>query len=329
MTDPHSPIPADSACAARDAGTAPAAGSGSPATGEDAGRGWATGVLAALAVAWLAAILWSVQGTLAGSSGVQALNQAALALPSVVSAALVAGVAVGYLAAHLLGPRIPRIAAGLAGGLVTGLVVAVLILVGYGTNPSLIVLAAGVGSASLLGGAISALRPSAVVGAATAGALAWFLLGLAQAAFYNRLLGIFGAAGSAGSRVDATHRLALTAAVVGGVVAGLAAYRYLRPRAEGSRWPAYLAAGAGPGLLLLLAGLIALAAGARLRSLAAASSEADRAALYWSSNVGINTAMVVMFVGAITAMIAFGRTLRPETPPAGPETPPADRDQTS
>jgi hypothetical protein len=325
MTDPRSLMSADDAPAGPDADVDPAAEHVDPATEHvdpatgGAGHGWVPGVLAALAVAWLAATLWSVHATLAGSGGVQALNQAALALPVVVTASLVAGVAVGFAAVQLLGPRMPRIAAGLGGGLVTGLVVAALILVGYGTSSALVVLAAGVGAASLLGGVVSVARPPAVVGGAVAGALAWFLLGLMEGAFYSRLLGLFGAGQSAASRVGASHRLALTAAICGGILAGLVAYRYLRSRAEGLRWPAYLVAGAGPGLLLLLADLVTFVVGARLRSLAGASSEADRAALRWSGDVGLNTAMVVLFVGAITATIAFGRTLRPETPDTGPD----------
>jgi hypothetical protein len=324
MTDQRSLMSADDA--APDAGrgaddAAPDAGRGADDAAPDAGRGWVPGVLAALAVAWLAATLWSVHGALAGSSGVQALNQAALALPFVVTASLVAGVAVGFAAARLFGPRVPRIVAGLGGGLVTGLVVAALILVGYGTTSALVVLAAGVGAASVLGGAISAVRPPAVVGAAVAGALAWFLLGLLEGVFYNPLLTVFGAGGSTASRVSASHRLALAAAICGGILAGIVAYRYLRRRTAGLHWPAYLAAGAGPGLLLLLADLVTFVAGNRLRSLAAASSEADRAVLAWFGNVGLNTALVVLFVGAMTATIAFGRTLQPR--------PEAEPDQTS
>jgi hypothetical protein len=290
-----------------------------PMGADGSGRGWGVFTLAALAVAWLAATLWSVHATLGGSHAVQALNQAALALPVVVTSSLVAGVAVGSVAARPLGRRVPRIVAGLGGGLLTGLVVAALILIGYGTTSALVVLAAGVGTASLLGGAISAARPPAVVEAAVAGVLAWFVVGLLQGAFYSPLLTVFGAGNSAASQVTASNRLALAAAIVGGVLAGIVAYRYLRPRAGGLRWPAYLAAGAGPGLLLLLATVVTLVAGGRLRSLAAASSEADQAALGWSSAVGLNTTMVVLFVGAITTTIAFGRTLQPETPETGPD----------
>ena len=285
---------------------------------DDRPAGWAVFVLAGLAVAWLAATLWSAHATITGSGGddVLALNRAALTLPSVIIASLVAGVAVGLAAIAVLGrrgralTRIGRLATGAGAGVVTGLIIVALILTSYGTGSSLVVLATGVGAASVIGGAISAIPPDAVVGAAVAGTVAWFLLGLVQGALNDQLLGLFGAGNSAASRVHATSRLLLTVALTGGIVAGLVAYRYLRPRGEGLRWPAYLLAGAGPGLLLVLANLVALVGGARLRELAAASSEADSAALHYIGTAGLNTALVVLFIGAITAMIAFGRTLK-------------------
>src|SRR5262249_7218386 len=149
--------------------------------------------------------------------------------------------------------------------------------------------------------------------------VAWFLLGLVQGALGDELLGLFGSGTSAASQVHATSRLLLTVAVSGGVLAGLVAYRYLRPRAAGLRWPAYLAAGAGPGLLLILANVVARIGGARLRGLAAASSGADSAALHYIGTAGINTALVVLFIGAISAMIAFGRTLKGPEAPTGPD----------
>jgi hypothetical protein len=277
---------------------------------------WPVFTLAALAVAWLAAMLWSADAAITGFGGDEmiALNRAALALPTVVSASLVAGVAIGLVAIRLAGRRLctatARVAVGAAAGLVTGLVVAGLILTRYGSAPSLVVLAAGVGAASLLAGLVSAIRPAGIVGGAVAGTLAWFLLGLMQGVLNDRLLSLFGAGQSAASLVHATSRLLLAVAVSGGIVAGLVAYRYLRPRAAGLRWPAYLAAGAGPGLLLLLANLVALVGGARLRALATASSDADGAALRYIDTAGVNTALVLLFIGAVTALIAFGRTLR-------------------
>jgi hypothetical protein len=288
-----------------------------PAPGDDRRAGWPVFVLAGLSVAWLAATLWSAHATITGSGGddLLALNRAALVLPSVITASLVAGVAIGLVAIGLLGRRgralshLVRLAVGFGTGVVTGLVIMALILTSYGTGSSLVVLASGVAAASAIGGVVSAIRVDAIVGAAVAGTLAWFLLGLVQGALNDQLLGLFGAGDSAASRVHATSRLLLTVALSGGILAGLVAYRYLRPWADGWRWPAYLAAGAGPGLLLVLANLVTLVGGARLRALAAASSEADGTALHYIGTAGLNTALVVLFIGAITAMIAFGRTL--------------------
>lgn len=289
-----------------------------PEPGDDRRAGWPVFVLAGLSVAWLAATLWSAHATITASGGddLLALNRAALALPSVITASLVAGVAIGLVAIELPGrwgralSPLVRLAVGLGAGVVTGLVIVALILTSYGTGSSLVVLAIGVGAASAIGGAVSAIRVDAIVGAAVAGTVAWFLLGLVQGALNDQLLGLFGAGDSAASRVHATSRLLLTVALSGGILAGLVAYRYLRPRADGWRWPAYLAAGAGPGLLLVLANLVTLVGGARLRALAAASSEADGTALQYIGTAGLNTALVVLFIGAITAMIAFGRTLK-------------------
>jgi hypothetical protein len=250
-----------------------------------------------------------------------ALNSAVLALPTVISASMVAGVAVGFVAVEYAGRRLgrdalpTRLGAGAAAGLVVGLVVAALVVTGYGSGASVVVIAAGVGAASLIGGLFSVVRPAGVVGAAVTGTLAWFLLGLLQGVLNDQLLRLFGAGGSAASRVHATSRLLLTVAVSGGIIAGLSAYRYLRPRMAGLGWPAYLAAGAGPGLLLLLANLLALAAGARLRTLAEAASAADSVALRYIGTAGLDTALILLFVGAVTAMIAYGRTLKaPEAP---------------
>jgi len=288
-----------------------------PEPGDDRSAGWPVFVLAGLSVAWLAATLWSAHATITGSGGddLLALNRAALALPSVITASLVAGVAIGLVAIELLGHRRAlsrpvRLAVGLGAGVGTGLVIMALILTSYGTGSSLVVLATGVAVASVLGGAVSTIRVDAIVGAAVAGTVAWFLLGLVQGALNDQLLGLFGAGDTAASRVHATSRLLLTVALSGGILAGVVAYRYLRPRAGGWRWPAYLVAGAGPGLLLVLANLVTLVGGARLRALAAASSEADGTALHYIGTAGLNTALVVLFIGAITAMIAFGRTLK-------------------
>jgi hypothetical protein len=76
--------------------------------------------------------------------------------------------------------------------------------------------------------------------------------------------------------------------------------------------------------------LVAFAGASRLRSLAGGSSEMDRFALTFVNTASLNTALVVLFLGAITAMISFGRTLRPAESagdePASPDDQPASPD---
>jgi hypothetical protein len=289
----------------------------------DGARGRAPLALAGLAVVWLAATLWSANATISDFTGgdVFALTRAALALPVVATSSLVAGVALGLAAVEFLRVRLPRLLVGALVGLVTGGAVAGLMLVGYGTGRALLVFAVALAAASTAGGLLGGLRPAPVVGAAVAGTFAWLFLGLLQGVFNDLLLNLFGAGDTPASRVTATSRLLLTVALVGAMAAGLTAYRYLRPRGDGLRWPAYLVAGAGPGLLLILANVVALAGGARLRALAELVSDTGHVTFDYVGVAGVNTALVVLFVGAITAMIAFGRTLR------GPS--PADSDQTS
>ena len=116
------------------------------------------------------------------------------------------------------------------------------------------------------------------------------------------------------SQVRATSWLSFVVSVVGGLVAGLSAYGYLRRRDTGLRWPAYLAAGAGPGLLILLSDLVTRVGGARLLAVAGSVGADDRAAIGYLGTARLNTALVVLFVGALTTVIAFGRTLKPAGP---------------
>jgi len=266
-------------------------------------------VLAVLGVAWLAATLWSAHATISEftTGDLVSLTRAALALPIVVTGSLVAGVALGLVLVPL--SPLPRLATGATVGLVVGLAVAALILIGYGTSSALVTFALSLAAASTVGGLISGLRWPEIIGAALAGTLTWLLLGLVKGVFDDKLLDLFGAGDTPASRVTATSRLLLTVALVGALAAGLVAYRYLKPRGHGLTWPAYLLAGAGPGLLLLLANLVALGGGARLRAIAATVDGASTP-MTWTGLAGVNTALVVLFVGAIAAMIAFGRTLK-------------------
>src|SRR5262249_44540276 len=108
----------------------------------------------------------------------------------------------------------------------------------------------------------------------------------------------------------ASGRLSLVVALVGGVAAGAVAYRWLRRSRDTQRWPAYLVGGAAPGLLLLLAELVTLVGGAQLLRIAGSVSAADREVIAYLSGARIETGLVVLFAGALTTVLAFGRTLR-------------------
>jgi len=275
-------------------------------------------IVAALALAWLAATLWSANATIAGTPASVALAQAALVLPGIIAASLVAGGGAGLVAVGLLGRRFPavegrlavRLGVAAAAGLVVGAMCTTLIVIGYGTTSAVAVLASAVGVAAILGGTLGGAPQSPVVGAVFAGTLAWFVVGLFQGAFYGRLLHVFGAGDTVASLSRATSWLSFTVAVVGGLVAGLVAYRYLRRRDCGWRWPAYLVAGAGPGLLILLADVITRVGGAQLLGVAGSVSADDRAAISYLGATRLTTAEFVLFIGALTAVVAFGRTLK-------------------
>jgi hypothetical protein len=273
----------------------------------DTGRGPA--VLAALAVAWLAAILWAANSAVASSSDVSlALANAALSLPSVVLASLLAGAAVALFVVRRV--RRYRTALGAAVGLAVGAIAGGLVLLGYGTAPALVVLAVAIGVAAVMGGALTAVRPTGALGAGLAGLVGWFGVGLVEGFFAGRLRQLFAASPSLAAQVQAAGRLSLAVALAGGVVAGLVAYAYLHRRDHGLRWPAYLLAGATPGLLLLVAEVIIRVGGGPLVRLAAKASDADQSVLLLVSAARLNTALVVLFTGAVVTVVAFGRTLR-------------------
>ena len=85
---------------------------------------------------------------------------------------------------------------------------------------------------------------------------------------------------------------------------------FLRRRAEPPRWPAYMGAGAVAGLLLILTEVLTMIGGARLFALVGQISAVDRVSLAYVDSTRIEQALTVMFLGAITATIAIGRTLK-------------------
>jgi hypothetical protein len=297
------------------------AAQGETATAEARGpRFRGTVVIAGLALAWLAATMWSAHATILGSadSVLLALTRAALCLPSLIVASLLAGGAVGLLAMERLAGRIPvlrnrragRYVTGVGAATAVGLAAGALVLAGYGTSDPILVLAAAVTSASLLGGILAGTQPVPVVGAGLVGLLGWIAVGLLQALLRGRLLSAIGTGSTVASWVLASNRLTLAVAMAGGLVAGVLAYAYLRRARMSPRWPAYLVAGGGAGLLLLVADVVTVVGGAQLLRLAASLSPEDRAVIAYLSESRITTGLVVFFAGALTALIAFGRTLR-------------------
>jgi hypothetical protein len=255
---------------------------------------------------WLAATLWGVHASIDEQSGIDALGVAALSLPQVVLAGAVAGCGVALALLLYLGPARPwlRLALGAGTGLGAGAVVVALALLTYGAASTTALLAATVAVATLLGGALAALRPSAAVLAGLTGIFVWFVVGFLQAAFFDRLAGLLGGVG------PASARLAVAVPLLGGILVGLTAHASLRRRTD-LRWPAYLLAGALPGLLIIAAGALAQLGGAPLLRLVAGLSRDDDIVHAFIGEQQLKTALLVLFAGAVTALLLFGRTLRP------------------
>ncbi|MFC6014608.1 hypothetical protein ACFP2T_00150 [Plantactinospora solaniradicis] len=283
--------------------------------------------LALLSLGWLAAMLWSAKAEISSSEvSSMAITSAAYALPGVISASLVSGAAVSVTLANLLtrlGVRrsTPRFAAALAAGLATGLLAALVVTLSYGDGSAIMVLAGTTAAAATVGGIAGGLRGTLVVAAIVTAGLAVFAVGFALSYYQEPLLSLYGSGDTQASQLTAFRWFSRTSSLAGGLAAGLLAFGYLRlagrriadrtGAAIPLRGPAYLIAGAGAGLLLLTAEVLTRTAGAEVLRLAGAVSEADSAGQNWLGGERIIHGMLVLFVGALTALIAFGRTLRP------------------
>ncbi|TDC72905.1 hypothetical protein E1193_26735 [Micromonospora sp. KC606] len=284
-------------------------------------------VLALLAVGWLAAMLWSTREAIhSAAAGLTAISLSAFALPGVISAALVAGaavaLAVGELLARRLGDRATaRFVLAVGTGLLVGLGTAVAINLTYADNATTNTIAGTSAAAAIIGAAIAGARTAAPVGAIVTATLGTLLFVVAFSRARDPLFALFGADGSQASLVDAAKWVSRTESLLAGLLAGLLAFGYLTwarrravrrdPATPVSRWPVYLAAGAGPGLLLLLTEVIIRVGGRTLLDLAGALSEADAVAQTSLGTSRIDNGIWMLFVGALTTLILFGRTLNP------------------
>ncbi|MEV4712525.1 hypothetical protein [Micromonospora sp. NPDC049374] len=312
----------------RSAATGPDADDQSEAAGDHSGAGrpapapGAT-VLALLAAGWLAAMLWSTREAISSATaGVTAVSLSAFALPGVISAALVAGAAVGLAAGEPVARRTERVtlrfAVAIGAGLLVGLLAALAIDLTYAGDVTTRTIAGTTAAAAVIGGALAGARNGAVVGAVAAAALGTLVFVVAFSVARDPLFNLFGAGDSQQSLVNAASWVSRTESLLAGLIAGGLAFGYLtwarrrvvRDGGEaGPRWPAYLVAGAGPGLLLLLTEVIIRIGGRSLIDLAAALSEADAVAQTSLGTSRVDNAIWVLFVGALTAVVSFGRTL--------------------
>ncbi|WP_018254090.1 hypothetical protein [Salinispora mooreana] len=282
--------------------------------------------LGLLALGWLAAMLWSTRAVIdSAAAGVTAISLSAFALPGVISAALIAGTAFALFGAKLLAHRgrdrsTLRFVAAVASGLLIGLAAAFAIDLTYADTATTNVIAGTTAAAAIIGGGIAATRTAPVIGAVVAAGLGTLVFVVAFSRARDPLFDLFGAGETQESLLSAAKWVSRTESLLAGLVAGLLAFGYLtwsRRRAArhsappSLRWPAYLIAGAGPGLLLLVAEVILRIGGRRLLDLAGALSEADAVAQTSLGTSRMDNGIWVLFVGALTAMIAFGRTLGP------------------
>ena len=266
------------------------------------------GVLALLSLAWLGATLWGLQREISTSvTDAVAIASAAISLPNVVSASLVAGAATGALAVNLIAragwTATARWAGALGASILVGLLAALGVIAGYdGVGSG--VLAGTIAAAAVVGGAIAGLRPTCVVTAVTVGALVEFAV-----VFVLNFLGV-GVTYSSGALTM------LVAALIGAVCGGIVPFVYLRrvtrresTEAGALRWPAYMLAGAGVGLALLVTELITRVGGGQVLDAVASLSDFDRAFRANADADRLMFALIVLFVGAVAATIALGRTL--------------------
>ncbi|PTA45059.1 hypothetical protein [Micromonospora sp. RP3T] len=286
--------------------------------------GYAPGALplAVLSLAWLVAMLWSTREAITSTAaGVTAISLSAYALPGVITAALVTGATVALAATNRLDRASLRFLATVGAGLLVGLAAAVGVNLTYADNATTNTIAGTTAAAAIIGGATAGARQARVVAGLAAATLAAQVFVVLFSRARDPLSDLFGAGETQQSVLDAAKWVSRTESLLAGLIAGLVAYLYLawsRRRAErrngaasSLRWPAYLVAGAGAGLLLLLTEVIIRIGGRGLLDLAAALSEADQVAQTALGTSRVDNAIWVLFVGALTTLIVFGRTLGP------------------
>jgi iron complex transport system permease protein len=292
-------------------------------------------LLAAVGIVWMAGMLWSARATITGRADAEMeVTSTAYAMPGAITASLVAGaaVALAVLAFLTRGGRTPGVTvrfiiatgAGLAIGLLGGLSIITINTEGW----LYAVVGGTVAAAATIGGALAAFRYRRVTAAICWGAVTVFVVGFVLTVLQDMLLPLLGSGDTAASRTSAASWFGLVQSVLSGMAGALVAYRVLRRARHGTdgdlRWPLYALAGAGPGLLLVVGEGLTRTAGSRVLELAGKVSELELTVQQMLSGSRLNNGLIVLFVGAFTAIIAVGRTLGPAaaaTPEPVAETP--------
>jgi hypothetical protein len=276
-------------------------------------------LLPLLSVVWLLVKLWASHGQISGSGGgAVALATAANALPGVVQAVIVAGAGVALLTESLGLRTLAGWLARLGAGLVVGGVAAGLVDAAYPHLPSITAIATtlvigGVIGAALVG--IPRIAPGIAAGVAAMLAALVATTYLNSKTVLSHMLTWFGAGTTAESVVHASKLVQYADYTLIGIVAGLVAFWYLRR--SGATWfPLYLIGGAFSGLLMLIGFGLTSIGGSSLIDATNRLSEADRILNELVTQESVPNAMIVLFVGALAALFAYGRTLKPATVPA-------------
>lgn len=281
-------------------------------------------LLAGAALVWMAAMLWSARATITGGVDAETtVTNTAYALPGAVSASLVAGAAVGLAVVAMITRRralgsTTRFVIAIGSGLIIGLLGALVIFTINTAGWVFAVVAGTVAAASTIGSALGGFRAVHVVSAVCWAALAVFVLGfvLNTRDVQSPLLSLLGSGKSQSSQSSASSWFTFLQSVLSGLAAGLVGYFSLRrARRRGYvvdiTWPMYAIAGAGPGLLLVVGEALTRTAGSRVIDLAGQVSVLELVVQKMLGGARLNSALIILFIGAITAIIAFGRTLKP------------------
>ncbi|MDY7085682.1 MAG: hypothetical protein SYR96_11305 [Actinomycetota bacterium] len=278
-------------------------------------------LLAALSLLWMGAMLWSARATITGRADAEMeVTSTAYALPGAISASLVTGSTVALAVLALLSRRAEpgpgaRFALATGSGLLVG-VLGALTIVTINTEGWLYAVVGGtVAAAATIGGALAGFRIPRVVHAAGWASVAVFVVGFVVTLFQGPLLDAL-SSGSPGSRADANQWISYGQAALGGLTAGVLSYRVLRRERRNSGgldvpWPLYGLAGAGAGLLLVIGEILTRTAGNRVLDLAGRVSELELVVQQMLSGARLNSGLVILFAGAISATIAVGRTISP------------------